>query len=130
MYSKTIECNFTVTRANKFQWQCLHKRAATCVRRAFQSSLIMSAPFSPIMIAGALVLPLRALLPTIETQPSMSARRLPLPVLRGGGTHLTMDGMIDASSTRKFFRPLTRPRGLTTAVGSASLPILQVPTGW
>src|SRR4051812_8896638 len=63
-------------------------------------SRIMSVARSPIMIAGALVLP-----PTTV-------------------------GMIEASATRRQSMPLTRRRASTTAIGSLFGPILQVPTGW
>lgn len=65
-----------------------------------QSSLIISAPFSPIIIVGALVLP------------------------------LTIVGIIDASITLKPDMPYTRNRGSTTAFGSDAGPILQVDVGW
>ncbi len=65
--------------------------------RIIAPTRIRSAPFSAIITVGALVLP------------------------------LTISGMIDASTTRKFPMPRTRNNGSTTAI--ASIPILQVPTG-
>ena len=59
-----------------------------------------SAAFSPIMMAGALVFA------------------------------LTMLGMMLASATRRPLMPFTFRVGSTTAVGSETEPILQVPTGW
>jgi hypothetical protein len=43
---------------------------------------------------------------------------------------LTTFGIIDASKTRKPSTPRTRRSGSSTASGSSSRPILQVPTGW
>ena len=42
----------------------------------------------------------------------------------------TTSGIIDASATRSPSRPWTRPYWSTTAMGSASGPILQVPEEW
>ena len=59
----------------------------------------MSAAFSPIMIVGALRLP------------------------------LVIEGMIEESTTRSASTPITRVSGSTTANGSAGDPILQVQEG-
>ena len=66
-------------------------------QRYFQSCLIISEAFSPIIMHGALVLP------------------------------LTTNGMMEASATRKFLIPYTRSRGSTTASTSLLGPILHVP---
>ena len=58
-----------------------------------------SAAFSPIMIVGALRLP------------------------------VVTEGMIEESTTRRPSMPITRVYGSTTAIGYCRLPILQVPLG-
>ena len=59
-----------------------------------------SAHFSPIMMLGALVLP------------------------------VVMLGMTEASATRSPVQPCTRRSGPTTAAGLSAGPMRQVPTGW
>lgn len=62
--------------------------------------LMASAAFSAIMMVGALRFP------------------------------LTMLGIMDASTTRRFSTPSTLASGSTTAIGSVGWPILQVQEGW
>ena len=52
------------------------------------------------------------------------------PIIMDGdcGLPLTIGGMMDESTTRRASSPRTRSRQSTTA--EASVPILQVPTGW
>ena len=61
---------------------------------------IIAAPFSPIMIDGALVLPVVTV------------------------------GITEASMTRSPWRPTTRHSASTTAMGSPAAPMRQLPTGW
>ena len=42
---------------------------------------------------------------------------------------LVMRGKIDESATRRPSTPITRHSGSTTAIGSSTAPILQVPQG-
>src|SRR5262249_55115494 len=65
----------------------------------FASARSMAAPFSAIIMVGALVLP------------------------------EVMAGITDASTTRKRSTPATRKRSSTTIRGSLANPILAVPTG-
>ena len=69
-------------------------------RRRGHGSCMKPAILSAIMMVGALVLP------------------------------PTRVGITEASTTRSPCRPRTRQRWSTTAIGSLSGPILQVPTGW
>ncbi len=62
--------------------------------------MIMSAAFSASMMVGALRFP------------------------------LVIEGMIEASTTRKASTPITRVSGSTTAAGSSAFPILHVHDGW
>src|SRR5262249_23227973 len=71
--------------------------AVTAVQRP--SSRIIAAPFSAIIMVGALVLP------------------------------DVIVGITEASTTRSRWHPINRSRSSTTAVGSLSRPILAVPTG-
>ena len=68
-------------------------------RRA-PSSRIIAAPFSAIIMVGALVLP------------------------------DVIVGITEASTTRRRSSPMKRSRSSTTAIGSLARPILAVPTGW
>ena len=61
---------------------------------------IISAHFSPIMMVGPFRLP------------------------------LVTCGMMEESATRRASMPITRHSGSTTAIGSSTAPILQVPQGW
>jgi len=80
------------------KWMATQKFLRTSAATvAYDAFRIMSAAFSPIMMVGAFVL---------------------AP---------TNFGMIEASTTRRLFRPWTRNSESTTA--SSSWPILQVPTG-
>ena len=91
------------------------KCLGSVVSRMLQWLLIISEAFSAIIITAALGLPLT------KTRKIILSRNY---VLFWGEKKSPIWGMIDASTTRKFWTPLTRSFGSTTG------PRAHVPTGW